>query len=134
MKYILMMNFPNSAWKTSRMELWPEQDRQNHMAYLTRMNQDLQEAGERVDVQGLAGPETAVFVHARHDGTPAVTDGPFAESKEMISYALYDTRTKADAVEWTSRFMALHHELWPGWAGEARVLKVMGPEDFAPPS
>lgn len=59
----------------------------------------------------------------------SVTDGPFAEAKELISYALYEVRSKAEAVEWTSRFLALHRE-WPGWTGEARVLKVMGPEDF----
>ena len=36
-------------------------------------------------------------------------------------------------MEWTTRFMTLHRELWPGWEGEADVLKVFGPEDFAPP-
>ena len=48
----------------------------------------------------------------------------------MISYALYQVRTKAEAVEWTSRFMKLHRDLWAGWEGEASVLKVFGPEDF----
>ncbi|TKR33551.1 hypothetical protein FCE95_04450 [Luteimonas gilva] len=120
MKYILMMNFPNSAWKTSRMELWPEQDRQNHMAYLTRMNQDLQEAGERVDVQGLAGPETAVFVHARHDGTPAVTDGPFAESKEFLAgWLIVDVDSPERAHEIAARWSA-----GPGPGGKPLNLPV----------
>ena len=56
------------------------------------------------------------------------------EAKELISYALYDVRSKEDAVEWTSRFMKLHRDLWPGWDGESDVLRVFGPEDFAPPS
>ena len=47
----------------------------------------------------------------------------------MISYALYDVRSKEEAVEWTSRFMQVHRDLWPGWEGEARVLKVFGPPD-----
>ncbi len=120
MKYILMMNFPNSAWKTSRMELWPEQDRQNHMAYLTRMNQDLQEAGERVDVQGLAGPETAVFVHAKHDGTPAVTDGPFAESKEFLAgWLIVDVDSPERAHEIAARWSA-----GPGPGGKPLNLPV----------
>ena len=51
----------------------------------------------------------------------------------MISYAVYEVRDKAEAVEWTSRFMQAHRDLWPGWEGEAQVLKVMGPEDFGPP-
>jgi hypothetical protein len=63
-----------------------------------------------------------------------VVDGPFAEAKEFISYALYQVRSKEEAVEWASRFLRLHQELWPGWDGDADVLKVFGPEDFAPPA
>ena len=76
-------------------------------------------AGARVDVVG---------------GRLSVTDGPFAEAKETISYALYEVRSKDEAVEWASRFMSLHSDLWAGWEGETDVLKVMGPEDFAGPA
>jgi hypothetical protein len=76
-------------------------------------------AGARVDVVG---------------GRLSVTDGPFAEAKETISYALYEVRSKDEAVEWASRFMSLHRDLWAGWEGEADVLKVMGPEDFTGPA
>jgi len=34
-------------------------------------------------------------------------------------------------VEWTNRFLRLHRDLWQGWEGEADVLKIFGPEDFA---
>ena len=57
-------------------------------------------------------------------------DGPFTESKEFISYAQYEVRSKAEAVEWASRFMTLHERFVPGWEGECEVLKVFGPEDF----
>jgi hypothetical protein len=30
--------------------------------------------------------------------------------------------------------MQLHLDLWPGWEGQSEVLKIMGPEDFAPGS
>jgi hypothetical protein len=53
-----------------------------------------------------------------------VTDGPFAESKEIVSYALYDVRSREEAVEWTSRFVRLHLEHWDGWEGEADVQAV----------
>jgi hypothetical protein len=76
-------------------------------------------AGARVDVVG---------------GRLSVTDGPFAEAKETISYALYEVRSKDEAVEWASRFMSLHRDLWTGWEGETDVLKVMGPEDFVGPA
>jgi hypothetical protein len=42
----------------------------------------------------------------------------------MISYALYQVRTKEEAVEWASRFLRLHRDLWEGWEGEAEVLRV----------
>ena len=67
-------------------------------------------------------------------GQLSVTDGPFAEAKEFISYALYQVHSQAEAVEWSARFLQLHADLWPGWTGAADVVKVMGPEDFAPPA
>jgi hypothetical protein len=30
--------------------------------------------------------------------------------------------------------MQLHADRWPGWSGQADVVKVMGPEDFGPPA
>ena len=59
-----------------------------------------------------------------------MADGPFTESKELISYALYEVGSKQEAVEWSRRFIALHRDLWPGWEGEADVVKVFGPEDL----
>ena len=49
---------------------------------------------------------------------------------DVISYALYQVRSKEEAVEWASRFIKLHRDLWEGWEGEADVLKLLGPEDF----
>ena len=39
-------------------------------------------------------------------------------------------RSKEEAVEWASRFLALHRDLWPGWEGDAEIRRVFGPEDF----
>jgi len=91
------------------------------------------QAGVLVDTAGLS-PSTYGAAITVAGGDLSITDGPFAEAREMISYALYDVRSKQEVVEWTSRFMRLHVETWPGWEGSARVLKVMGPEDFAPPA
>ncbi len=90
-------------------------------------------AGVMVDNAGLAPSDAGARV-AVAGGEFSVTDGPFAESKEMISYAVYDVGSKEEAVEWTSRFMKLHQDLWDGWEGEADVIKVLGPEDFQPPA
>jgi hypothetical protein len=41
--------------------------------------------------------------------------------------------SKAEAVQWASRFLVLHQQMWPGWEGEVEIREVFGPEDFAPP-
>ena len=62
-------------------------------------------------------------------GQVTVTDGPFTESKDLISYALYDLRSRDEAIEWASRFVRLHRDLWPGWQGQTDILQVMGPDN-----
>ena len=91
------------------------------------------QAGVMVDTAGLSPSAYGAAVTVT-GGDLSITDGPFAEAREMISYAVYDVRSKEEAVEWTARFMRLHVETWPGWEGSAKVRKVMGPEDFGPPA
>ena|ERR1043165_7113989 len=83
-------------------------------------------AGALLDTAGLL-PSTAGARVSLYGEKLSVTDGPFAEAKETISYALYQVASKDEAVEWASRFIKLHRDLWPGWEGEADVLQVMGP-------
>ena len=103
------------------------------MDAIAKLGEDATKAGALLDTAGLH-PSAAGARVVLGGGSLSVTDGPFAEAKELISYALYQVRSKEEAVEWTSRFMKLHRDLWPGWEGEADVLKVFGPEDFAPPA
>ena len=102
------------------------------MAAIAQLGQEATKAGALVDTAGLL-PSAAGAKLVLAQGDIDVTDGPFAEAKEMISYALYEVRSKEEAVEWTNRFLKAHRDTWPEWEGEAEVLKVMGPEDFAPP-
>jgi hypothetical protein len=102
------------------------------MDAIMKLGADATAAGALLDTAGLA-PSIAGAKVSLTGGQISVTDGPFAEAKETISYALYDVRSKQEAVEWASRFMALHRDMWPGWEGDAEILKVFGPEDFGPP-
>ena len=91
MKYILMMTGTNSGVGAYR--AWSDQDREAHMAVLTRINKELRESGEFVANEGLAGPELAKVVHLQKDGLP-VTDGIFPESKEfLLGYWIVDVNT-----------------------------------------
>jgi hypothetical protein len=102
------------------------------MEAIAKLGEEATKAGALLDTAGLAPSAQGARVQLT-GGRLSVTDGPFTEAKEMISYALYQVRTKEEAVEWASRFMRLHRDLWEGWEGEAEVLRVFGPEDFAPP-
>ena len=101
------------------------------MEAIMRLGAEATNAGSLLDTAGLAPSAAGARVELT-GGSITVTDGPFAEAKELISYAVYDVRSKEEAVEWSNRFLALHRDLWPGWEGQADVLKVFGPEDFAP--
>ncbi|ODT68930.1 MAG: hypothetical protein ABS75_18645 [Pelagibacterium sp. SCN 63-23] len=54
-----------------------------------------------------------------------LTDGPFAEAKEMVGgYAIYELDTEAEIVRWTERFVELHRKHWPQWDGEVTILEL----------
>jgi hypothetical protein len=106
-KYILMMQFPLSEWRTSRLDLWQPQDAKAHINFLRRFNKELSAAGEFVRTEGLGGPEQMKVVRAKKDGTPAITDGPFAESKEVLAgYWIVDVETPERAYEIAARASA----------------------------
>jgi hypothetical protein len=102
------------------------------MEAIMKLGEEATRAGALLDTAGLV-PSAAGARVTLAGGRLSVTDGPFTEAKEVISYAVYEVRSKEEAVEWTNRFMALHRDLWPDWEGEADVLKAFGPEDFGPP-
>lgn len=107
MKYLLMMQFPLSEWKTKSIEVWTPADRKAHMDFLNRFNQELVAAGEFVRTEGLGGPEHMKVVRANSDGSAMVTDGPFPESKEVLAgYWAIDVETPERAYELAARASA----------------------------
>jgi hypothetical protein len=59
------------------------------------------------------------------NGKITVTDGPFAESREILGgYSIYDVPTKQQAIEWSRRFLQLHIDHWKGWEGEVEVRQM----------
>jgi hypothetical protein len=57
------------------------------------------ESGELVDSVALANPTQSSTVRVR-DGAPAVTDGPYLETKEYLAgYYLVDCATRERAIE-----------------------------------
>jgi len=102
----------------------PTQPPPELMEAIMNLGTEAAAAGALLDTAGLL-PSAAGARVQLSGGRLTVTDGPFAEAKETISYALYEVRSKDEAVEWASRFLGLHRDLWDGWQGEAEVLQVM---------
>jgi hypothetical protein len=97
------------------------------MEAIMKLGGEATRSGALLDTAGLMPSAAGGAIVELSAGKLTVTDGPFAEAKEMISYAIYQVRDKAEAVEWATRFLNLHHELWPGWEGQAQVLRVFDP-------
>jgi hypothetical protein len=56
------------------------------------------------------------------DGEFTVIDGPYTEAKELIGgWALLEVRDKAEAIEWTKRFLVT------AGGGESTLRQVFGP-------
>jgi hypothetical protein len=88
---------------------------------------DAFKAGVMVDTGGLL-PDKNGFRARLAKGKLSMTDGPFTEAKEVVGgYAIMEFATRAEAEEWTRRFMLLHSEHWPQWEGECEVRPMYGP-------
>jgi hypothetical protein len=84
MKFMLMMNAPkgDGDWGIKK---WSAEDFKAHIDFMVQFNKELRASGELVGAEGLAMPSEARIVRATNSGAPAVTDGPFAESKEFLA-------------------------------------------------
>jgi hypothetical protein len=97
------------------------------MDAIGKLGEEAARKGVMVEMGGLF--PTAMGARVRlAGGRLTVTDGPFTEAKEVIGgYAVYAVKSKAEALEWTRRFMALHQEHWKGWEGEVELRQLYDP-------
>ena len=91
------------------------------MAY----NKALQEAGVLLSLEGLHPPATGARVSFK-GGKPKVTDGPFAEAKEVVGgYWMIRVGSRQEAIEWAKRCPATDNEV-------IEIRQVQEMEDFSP--
>jgi hypothetical protein len=82
-------------------------------------------AGAMVERGGLQPSGTGSRIRLSN-GKVTVTDGPFTEVKELIGgYAIYDVRSKQEAIEWITRFVGLSKEHWPEWECEVEIRQIL---------
>jgi hypothetical protein len=93
-----------------------------HYEEMGRFVEGAMKAGVLLATGGLA-PTAEGTTITLANGEFTVTDGPYAEAKELIGgWALMEVRDKDEAIEWTKRFLSV-----VGF-GETRIRQVFGPE------
>jgi hypothetical protein len=91
---------------------------QQEMAQMGKFIEEITKAGVLLATEGCLPSSQGARVRV-NSGKFTVTDGPFPETKELIAgFALIQTKTKAEAIEWTKRFLAVTGE------GESEVRQI----------
>ena len=101
MKFMVQMNVKKGPYQ---MEGWSPDDVKRMVGFMDQLNSDLKASGQMVMAEGLVSPEEARLVTAKADGTPSVTDGPFAESKEFIAgFWIIEVKNADEAYQFAAR-------------------------------
>jgi hypothetical protein len=85
-KYLLLKHYrggPAPVGGAEPMDEWTPAEVDAHAQFMRDFADRLQESGEFVDTQALAAG--GAFVRYDGEGKPPVTDGPFAETKDLIA-------------------------------------------------
>ncbi|HLU34277.1 MAG TPA: YciI family protein [Thermomicrobiales bacterium] len=95
---------------------------EQELAEMGKYNEALVNAGIMVDGDGLKPSSSAVRINFS-GSKPAVTDGPFAETKELVAgYWIWNVESMDEAVEWAKRA--------PFKDGELELRPFVEAEDF----
>lgn len=93
------------------------------IAAMGKFNQEIVQAGVMLDGDGLKPTSKGVRVDCT-DGKRVVIEGPFTETKELVSgYWLWQVESLDEAIEWIKRS--------PFQEGTVELRAVFEPEDYA---
>lgn len=103
------------------------------MAGMGKLTEEMTKAGVLLASEGLQPSSTGTRIKLS-DGKRIVTDGPFAETRELIGgYAILQARSKEEAIKMADRVVGVHIE-----AGikdfEMEMRPLFDPADFGPPN
>jgi hypothetical protein len=94
------------------------------MEVMGKYNEQLQKAGVLLALDGLTPPSTMSARVTFKSGKSQVTDGPFAETKEVVGgYWIIQVKSREEALEWASRIPGSDNEM-------VEVRQVMEITDF----
>ena len=111
------------ATKDSEAGVMPSQEL---LTAMMKYNEELVKAGVMLAGEGLHPSSKGARIKFSGD-KQIVTDGPFAETKELVAgYWLWQCKSKQEAIEWLKRCP----NPMPGQEGEIEIRQVFSPEDF----
>ena len=112
------------ASEDSEAGVMPQEDQ---FAEMATFHEELAKAGVLLDASGLRASSRGWRI--RYSGAQrTVTDGPFAETKELIAgYTLIQVKSREEALAWTRRFPNPHIH---GGDCEIEVRQLFELEDF----
>jgi hypothetical protein len=111
------------ATKDSEAGVMPSQEL---LTAMMKYNEELVKAGVMLAGEGLHPSSKGARIKFSGDKR-IVTDGPFAETKELVAgYWLWQCKSKQEAIEWLKRCP----NPMPGQEGEIEIRQVFSPEDF----
>jgi hypothetical protein len=113
-KYLLLKHYRGGMPTVdyTPMDQWTPEEVDAHMAYMSDFATRLEGTGEFVDGQALS-PD-GMWVRYDGDNKPPLTDGPFAETKDLIAgWMVIDVDSEERAIELASELSAA-----PGAGGE----------------
>jgi hypothetical protein len=99
-KYLMLKHYRGAPMPADfvPMDQWTPEEITAHVKYMQDFADRLEQSGEFVDAQALS-PD-GMFVRFDGDGRPPVTDGPFAETKDLIAgWMVIDVDSEARAIE-----------------------------------
>jgi len=103
------------------------------LAAIGKLTADMVKAGVVLETGGLLPSASGARVRAS-GGTLFVTDGPFAETKELVGgYAIVQAKSRAEAIALGKQFMEVHTRvLGPSYDGECEVRQMFDAADCSP--
>lgn len=108
------------ATQDSEAGVWPSEP---VLAEMGRFNEQLAQAGMMLAGEGLHPSSKGARVQFSGANRRTVTDGPFAETKELIAgFWLWRCQSMDEAIEWAKRA--------PFREGEVEIRPVFEAEDF----
>ena len=84
-------------------------------------------SGAMIDSGGLMPPHMGGAQIKLEGGKVSVVDMPLAEGKEVVGgYAIFEFKTREEAVQSALDFMELHRKYGEGWEGVCEMRPMMG--------